>query len=139
MQNTMALFGSPSSTLDTILVSTVSLAIAAEISISALPLLTGTAETGVKQLSIDEDEEEEEGVKWGVMTIVSCIPLLNWLVRMPATWCLACDRVCSCRPLIVTAVHALPCNCHCHCHCHCHALPLLGAAQCMQQAVAKIP
>ena len=105
-----SLFDNPSSTLDTILVSTVSLAIATEIGISALPLITGTAEAKVKKPS-DEEDEEEEGIKWGVMTIVSCIPLLNWLVRTPAACCLPSSEL-SMRPLIVSAVraplHAVP-------------------------------
>ena len=72
-----ALAGS-GSTLDTILVSTVSLAIALEIGISALPLITGAAK-GKQRQELD-DEDESEGIKWGAMTVISFIPLLNWLV-----------------------------------------------------------
>lgn len=60
----------------TLFVSSVSLAIAVNIGISTLPLLTGAAKSRTRTV---DDTDEEDGVKWGVMTIISCFPLLNWL------------------------------------------------------------
>ncbi|BDA48034.1 hypothetical protein COCOBI_11-2910 [Coccomyxa sp. Obi] len=64
------------SLLSTLFVGSVSLAIAVNIGISSLPLLTGAAKTSTGP-TVDTDEED--GIKWGVMTIISCFPLLNWL------------------------------------------------------------
>ncbi len=62
---------------NTLFVGSVSLAIAVNIGISSLPLLTGAAQTS---RGTTDDTDEEDGIKWGVMTILSCFPLLNWLV-----------------------------------------------------------
>ena len=63
--------------LSTLFVGSVSLAIAVNIGISSLPLLTGATKTS---RGTADDSDEEDGIKWGVMTILSCFPLLNWLV-----------------------------------------------------------
>lgn len=44
---------------------------------SALPLQQSQKRTEARQTS---NEEEAEGVKWGLMSVVSCLPLFNWLV-----------------------------------------------------------
>ena len=71
------------SLLSTLFVGSVSLAIAVNIGISSLPLLTGAAKTSS---ATDDDNEEEDGVKWGVMSVISCIPSLNWLVWPTSLW-----------------------------------------------------
>ena len=51
---------------------------------SALPLLTGqSAERNRKpSTAAATDEEEGDGVKFGVMTVVGAIPLVNWSVSL---------------------------------------------------------
>ena len=63
--------------LDTLFVSGVSLSIAVNIGISALPLLVG-AKDAEKLKQIEEDDTQD--IKWGVMSLLSFFPLLNWLV-----------------------------------------------------------
>lgn len=70
------------SLISTLFVSSIGVAIAINIGISALPLLSGAAESklAARKNNIDEDETDE--VKWGVMSVISFLPLLNWLVRL---------------------------------------------------------
>ncbi len=63
--------------LSTLFVGSVSLAIAVNIAISSLPLLTGASKPPSAK---KEDVEDQDDVKWGVMSVISFIPLLNWLV-----------------------------------------------------------
>lgn len=63
--------------LDTLFASGVSLSIAVNIGISALPLLVG-ARDAEKLKQIEEDDAQD--IKWGVMSLLSFFPLLNWLV-----------------------------------------------------------
>ncbi len=64
--------------LDTLFISGVSLSIAVNICISALPLLVGAKDAEkLKQAAEDDDQD----IKWGVMSLLSFFPLLNWLVR----------------------------------------------------------
>ena len=49
---------------------------------SSIPLLNGTAKTN-NQGKIDtsgQSDIEPEGIKWGAMSVVSFIPLVNWTV-----------------------------------------------------------
>jgi len=62
----------------------VGVAIVAGLGYSALPLVTGRARTrnaGREDNAVGLDEVEGEEVKWGVMTVISFIPLFNWLAR----------------------------------------------------------
>ena len=58
---------------------------------SATPLLTGKAKQANQGRSngYGETDAEPEGIKWGVMSVVSFIPLVNWTVSCNArlqTW-----------------------------------------------------
>lgn len=68
--------------VNTLFVSSVGVAIAINIGISALPLLSGAAENKSAARTGNTDEDESEEVKWGVMSVISFLPLLNWLVRV---------------------------------------------------------
>ena len=62
----------------------VGVAIVAGLGYSALPLVTGRARVrnvDREDKAEDLDEVEGEEVKWGVMTVISFIPLFNWLAR----------------------------------------------------------
>lgn len=60
---------------------------------SATPLLTGKAKQANqgKSDAYGETDAEPEGIKWGVMSVVSFIPLFNWTVSCGA--CLQAGRV----------------------------------------------
>ena len=64
--------------LDVLFISGISLSIAVNIGVSALPLLVGPKDV-VKLKQIREDDSQD--IKWGVMSILSFFPLLNWLVK----------------------------------------------------------
>ena len=64
--------------LDTLFISGVSLSIAVNIGISALPLLTGGRDAEKLKQAVEDDTED---IKWGVMSLLSFFPLLNWLVQ----------------------------------------------------------
>lgn len=53
---------------------------------SAVPLLTGQAKQNNKSRSdtYKDKDADPDDVKWGVMAVVSCIPLVNWTVRSQA-------------------------------------------------------
>lgn len=69
--------GASGDLLSTILVSGISLSIAINVGISALPLLVGASDARkLKRAAEDEDDD----IKWSVMTLLSFFPLLNWLV-----------------------------------------------------------
>lgn len=53
---------------------------------SATPLLTGKAKQANQGKSdgYGETDAEPEGIKWGVMSVVSFIPLFNWTVSCDA-------------------------------------------------------
>lgn len=53
--------------------------ILAALSWSSLPLLSGKASSYVRK---DVNEEDAIGIKWGVMSVLSFLPLFNWLVRL---------------------------------------------------------
>ena len=63
--------------LDTLFVSGISLSIAVNIGISALPLLVGAQDAKKLKQAV---KDETEDIKWGVMSLLSFFPLLNWLV-----------------------------------------------------------
>ncbi len=63
--------------LDTLFASGVVLSVAVNIGISALPLLLG-AKHAEKLKKMEEDDTQD--IKWGVMSLLSFFPLLNWLV-----------------------------------------------------------
>jgi hypothetical protein len=88
--------------LDSIFVTGISAAIIGGIAYSAIPLLNGEAERRNASRLDDVDEADSDDVKWGTMSVISFIPLLNWLVGSPCTvfsqifhknrsWC---DRYC---------------------------------------------
>ena len=54
------------------------------ISVSALPLITGHAkEKNEKRYLVgSEGEMMEDNVRWSVMSVTSCLPYLNYLVRI---------------------------------------------------------
>ena len=54
---------------------------------SGLPVISASS-GGKKRDNVDE--EDAIGVKWGVMTVLSFLPLFNWLVRYLPTLTLAC-------------------------------------------------
>ncbi len=58
-------------------------AAAAGLLYSATPLLTGKSkdENQGKSDNYGETDADPEGIKWGVMSVVSFIPLLNWTVH----------------------------------------------------------
>ena len=58
-------------------------AAAAGILYSALPLLTGKSrqDNQGKSDTYGETDADPDGIKWGVMSVVSFIPLVNWTVR----------------------------------------------------------
>ena len=64
--------------LDVFFISGISLSIAVNIGVSALPLLVEPKDA-VKLKQIREDDSQD--IKWGVMSILSFFPLLNWLVN----------------------------------------------------------
>lgn len=51
---------------------------------SAIPLLTGKSkqDNSGKSDNYGETDVEPEGIKWGVMSVVSFIPLVNWTVGL---------------------------------------------------------
>lgn len=57
-------------------------------------LLSGGTEGGAAEEADEtlrfEEEEEADDVKWGAMSVIACVPLLNWLVR--GFWSLFCGR-----------------------------------------------
>lgn len=68
--------------------------VVAGLALSAAPLITGASARRVAARRDAADaaraagrgaeadaEEEEADVKWGVMSVVACVPLLNWTVR----------------------------------------------------------
>lgn len=58
---------------------------------SSLPLLATPPD---KEPPATSDEEEDEaGIKWGLMSVVSCLPLFNWLVRLIFTLT-SCCHIC---------------------------------------------
>jgi len=82
------------------------------IALSAAPLFTGAsarrnaaAATAVAQdralpsgdggttedQGLEEDEEADD-VKWGAMSVIACVPLLNWLVRELGGLCVHATR-----------------------------------------------
>ena len=63
--------------LDTLFVSGISLSIALNIGVSALPLLVGAQDAKKLKQAVEDDTED---IKWGVMSLLSFFPLLNWLV-----------------------------------------------------------
>ena len=63
--------------LDTLFISGVSLSIALNIGISALPLLVGVKDPKKLKQVVEDDTQD---IKWGVMSLLSFFPLLNWLV-----------------------------------------------------------
>lgn len=63
--------------LDTLFISGVSLSIAVNIGISALPLLVGVKDAEKLKQAVEDDTQD---IKWGVMSLLSFFPLLNWLV-----------------------------------------------------------
>ena len=64
--------------LDVLFISGISLSIAVNIGVSALPLLVGPKDA-MKLKQIREDDGQD--IKWGVMSILPFFPLLNWLVK----------------------------------------------------------
>jgi hypothetical protein len=66
---------------NTIFVSSVSIAIAVNIGISMLPLLSGLAERKAAACTDEDALDESNDIKWGAMSVISLIPLLNWLVQ----------------------------------------------------------
>lgn len=67
--------------LDTLFVSGISLSIALNIGVSAIPLLVGAQDAKKLRKAIEDDTED---IKWGVMSLLSFFPLLNWLVSQAA-------------------------------------------------------
>lgn len=69
--------------LDGYIVTTLTAAILGGIAYSAVPILNGDAKRR-NQGRLDDPEGVEEadvdGVKWGTMTVISFIPVFNWLV-----------------------------------------------------------
>ena len=63
--------------LDTLFISGVSLSIAVNIGISVLPLLVGVKDAEKLKQAVEDDTQD---IKWGVMSLLSFFPLLNWLV-----------------------------------------------------------
>ena len=63
--------------LDTLFISGISLSIALNIGISALPLLVGVKDPKKLKQVVEDDTQD---IKWGVMSLLSFFPLLNWLV-----------------------------------------------------------
>ncbi len=59
-------------------------AAAAGLVYSATPLLTGKSreDNQGKSDSYGETDADPEGIKWGVMSVVSFIPLVNWTVPL---------------------------------------------------------
>ena len=65
--------------MGSLFISGVSLSIAVNMGISALPFLVG-AKDAAKLRQAKEDDTQD--IKWGVMSLLSFFPLLNWLVRV---------------------------------------------------------
>ena len=68
---------------------------------SATPLLTGKAKQANqgKSDAYGETDAEPEGIKWGVMSVVSFIPLFNWTVS-----CGACMQAIGWLLLLTSAI-----------------------------------
>ena len=78
--------------LDTLFVSGISLSIALNIGVSAIPLLVGAQDAKKLKQAVEDDTED---IKWGVMSLLSFFPLLNWLVSQ------AVHKLCNdCMPFI---------------------------------------
>jgi len=86
--------------LDALFISGISLSIAVNIGVSALPLLVGPKDA-VKLKQIREDDSQD--IKWGVMSIISFFPLLNWLVKFPS-----CQLLCR-TPALCSATIVMRC------------------------------
>ncbi len=82
--------------LDVLFISGISLSIAVNIGVSALPLLVGPKDA-MKLKQIREDDGQD--IKWGVMSILTFFPLLNWLVKshLPALMQDTCLVLCNYR------------------------------------------
>ena len=79
---------------------------------SALPLLTGQAAQNNKKAATPAtaDQDEGDGVKFGVMTVVGAIPLVNWSVSFSPCYqqrCPSASVSASCTRLSSSAVHSL--------------------------------
>lgn len=70
--------------------------IAGALALSAAPLLTGASarrntaaqadrarrlSAGDPAAPLEEEEADADEVKWGAMSVIACVPVLNWLVR----------------------------------------------------------
>ena len=86
--------------LETLFVSGISLSIALNISVSALPLLVGAQDAKKLKQAVEDDTED---IKWGVMSLLSFFPLLNWLVGQ------AVQKLCNdCMPVIQACIRHTP-------------------------------
>ena len=86
--------------LDTLFVSGISLGIALNIGVSALPLLVGAQDAKKLRQAVEDDTED---IKWGVMSLLSFFPLLNWLVSQ------AVHKLCNnCMPVIQACIRHTP-------------------------------
>ena len=86
--------------LDTLFVSGISLSIALNIGVSAVPLLVGAQDAKKLKKAIEDDTED---IKWGVMSLLSFFPLLNWLVSQ------AVRKLCNgCMPVIQACIRHTP-------------------------------
>jgi hypothetical protein len=71
--------------------------IASALALSAAPLITGSSArrnaaseadrserlaAGDPVASIEEEDAEADEVKWGAASVIACVPVLNWLVRV---------------------------------------------------------
>ena len=61
----------------------VGVGVLAALTYSVLPLIATNRDKNRENLAAKEEEAEE--VKWGVMTLLSCLPLFNWLVSQPGS------------------------------------------------------
>ena len=59
----------------------VGVGVLAALTYSVLPLIATNRDNNKESLAAKEEEGDD--VKWGVMTILSCLPLFNWLVSQP--------------------------------------------------------
>ena len=79
--------------LDTLFISGVSLSIAVNVGISALPLLVGIRDAEKLKQAVEDDDQD---IKWGVMSLLSFFPLLNWLVRALTLFAVRLKQVLRC-------------------------------------------